>query len=716
MPTRQFSFPVPPASATPTRQPPRPAPPDSATPSREAFPVEPPPQYAAPPPAPPTTGPSQQQQPPQEGTGPTATVQGVPSESAKKEYVSAVQSYEQQLGPNILRVKIYIQIMPADAVPPEQSFSTRTVAPGIVPGMAPGAECGYNMAMGVGPSQPCGYGSGKPMGGVYDAGRPMGSGYGQPIASERCSSGTSSAAQRSCDGFKEFEEMHKALKFADVTEMRSEVNRLMDMGVRLEDIINLPRNYEGPMVQSGSGYAGPPMRTLGRFEMPMNAAWGFGRQPMPGYDAPMRRAPAHAGLPDRYDSPLDRYYGPPDRYYGWSDRYYGPPQRYDRPPHRYDGQPPNATSYGRRAFPGENSRSVWEYELKGRAAPKQHSPKRTLDILLKIRMDIQEHCADGMFQQIPREVARHEIDEKEERRVRGGSLPQRTTSPRGICDDDFESRRARRFRDDYDVPRRSPSPQRQSSRKRQESPSSTSSSSHGKWRRWRTCRRRKDDSTKCLKSRWKRWSKSKAKRSPSSSSSSSSGGRRRGKGKSAKKEFSSSSSSSSSDARRGKKKGEGVEFKRSVTGRMSSQAQKDLENIRKHCETVVKSLSSTRGGNGCPLLNMLGIRSREQASLNRPPSRNTVDELPMYGIEERIRSRSFGGEMMARNGVSRPASTNSGGEVVAYNSVSRSTSRKLGHEVENYDDGFQRPPSSSFGAQAQRMRSCGSVYRYERKP
>ncbi|XP_077548458.1 uncharacterized protein LOC144161716 [Haemaphysalis longicornis] len=719
-PTWQPSGLAPPASATPTGQPPDPARlgsapptwqplgparPASATPSREAFPVEPPPQYAAPPPAPPTSGPSQQPQP-QQGTGTADMVPGVPSESAKKEYLSAVKAYEQQMGPNILRGKMYIESMPADAVPPEQRFSTRTVAPGMVPEMAPGAECGYNTAMGMGPGQPCGYGTGKPMDGGYDGGRPMGSGYGQPIALERPSSGTSLAAQRSSEGFKEFAEMHSALKFAELAELRPEVKRLMDRGGRLEDIINLPRNYEGPMVQSGSGYAGPPMRTPGTFERPMNAAGGFGRQPMPGYDPPMRLAPDYAGPPDRYDGPLGRYDGPSDRYYGQYDRYYGPPQRYGRPPDLYDGPPANVRSYGRRAFPGENSRSVWEGELPGRAAPKQHSPKTALDLLHKIREDIQEHCADGMSHEMHREVTEYEIDEQEERRVRVGSVPPRTTSPRGIRDDEVESRRSRRFRDDYDVPRKSPSPRRQPSRRRQESSSSTSSSSDDKLRRSRTSRWRKDDSTKSLKSRSKRRPKSMTRRSPSSSSSSSSGGRRRGKGKSAKKESSSSSSSSSSDVRRGKKKGEGVEFKRSVTGRMSSQAQKDLENIRKHCEAVVKSLSSTRGGNGCPLLNLLGIRTREQASLNRPPSTNTVDTLPMYGTEERSRSRNFGGEMTARNGVSRPALT----------SISISTSRNLGREVEGCDSGVTTPPSRSFGEQAQRMRSHGSVYRYDSKP
>ncbi|XP_077541254.1 uncharacterized protein LOC144153485 [Haemaphysalis longicornis] len=695
-------------------QPPGLAPPASATPPREAFLVEPPAQQAAPP-APITTGPSQQPQPLQ-GTGTADMVPGMPSQSAKKEYLSAVKAYEQQLGTNILRGKMYIESLPADAVPPDQRFSAQTVAPGMVPGMTPGAECGYNMAMGVGPGQPCGYGRGKTMGGGYDAGRPICGGYGQPVASERLSSGTSLAAQRSRERFKEFAEMDTAMKFAELARMGPEVKRLMDMGGRLEDIINLPRNYEASMVQSGSGYAAPPTRAPGSFERLMNAAGGFGRQPMPGYGAPMRLAPDYAIPPDRYDGPLDRYDGPTDSYYGPPDRYYGPSDRYYSPPQRYDGRPPNARSCGRRGFPGEDSRSAWEDELLGRAAPKQYSPKRALDLLHKIREDIQEHCTDGMFQQIHREVAGYEIDEKEERRDRGGSLPQRTTSPRRIRDDDGESRRARRFRDDYDAPRKSPPPRRQHSRRRQESCSSTSSSSDGKLRRSRTSRRRKDDSTKTLKTRSKRRSKSMTKKSPSSSSSSSSGGRRRGKGKSAKKESSSSSSSSSSDAWQERKKGEGVEFKRSDTGRISSQAQKDLESIRKHCEAVVKSLSSTRGGNGCPFLNLLGMRSREQASLNRPPSRNTVDVLPMYGIEERSRSRNFGGEMMAHNGVSKPASTKFGGEEVAYHSVSFSTSQKLGHEVERYDSGVQRPPSRSFGEQAQRMRSHGSVIRYESRP
>lgn len=77
---------------------------------------------------------------------------------------------------------MYIESLPANAVPPEQSFSTRIMARGMVAGMAPGAECAYNMAMGVGPGQLCGYGSGKRMGGGYFARRPMDSCYSQSLA------------------------------------------------------------------------------------------------------------------------------------------------------------------------------------------------------------------------------------------------------------------------------------------------------------------------------------------------------------------------------------------------------------------------------------------------------------------------------------------------------------------------------------------------------
>lgn len=252
--------------------------------------------------------------------------------------------------------------------------------------------------------------------------------------------------------------------------MGPQVKRLMDMGGRLEDIINLHRNYEKSMLQSGSGNAGVPMRTRDNFERPMNAAEGFKRQPILGYHAKMRRAPDYAGSPDHYAGLLDRYHGPPDGYYGPPDRYYCTRYRYDRPPDRYDGPPPTSRFYGRRASPNENSRSVWEvYELSGQAAPKQHSQKRAPDLLRKIWQDIEEECADGRFQLIPREIAGYETDDKGERRVRGGTLPQRTTSPRDIRDEDHESRRGWCLQDESNVPRRIPSPRRQPSTRRQES-------------------------------------------------------------------------------------------------------------------------------------------------------------------------------------------------------------------------------------------------------
>lgn len=543
-------------------------------------------------------------------------VPGVPSPSAKKEYLSAVKVYEQQLGPTILRGKMYIENLPAEALPPEQRFSAQTVAPGMVPGMAPGMECRYNMAMGVGPGQPCGYGRGMPMSGGYDeSGRPMGVGY----DAGRTMGGGYGAGRPLGGGY--------------------------------------GQPMEGPTVPSSTGYAGLPMLRRGSIERPVNAPGGFGRQPMSGYDSPMRLPPGYGGPTDRDAGPLDRYDVP-------QDCYDHPPDRHDGPPDRYDGPPPNTRSYGRRAFPGENSRSVWEDELPGRAVSKQRSQTTASDLLRKIRDDIEEHCADSMSQKIHGEVAGYGTDETDERRVRRGSLPEnRTTFPRSFRDDDGESRRAvrtssstRRFRDDHDVPRRSPSPRRQPSRRRQESSCSTSSSSDGKSRHSRTSRRRKDTSTKSLKSRSERRSKSKTKRS-SSSSSASSRGRRRGKGKSSKKESSSSSSSSSSDVRRQKKKSHGGECKRSVTVRLSREAQKDLQNISKHCETLAKSLSSTQGGNGCPFLNILRIQSHEQESLNRPPSRNVVDALPMCGVE-RNESQNFRNEVTACNSVSRPSSKN----------------------------------------------------------
>lgn len=155
-PIRQFPPPALSASATPTRQPPGPSPRLRPRRLEKTFALSHLPQHAAPPAAT-TTGPSQQQ-PPQEGTGTAATVRGMPPESTR-ESLLAVKAYEQQLGPNILRGKMDSKSLPANVVPPEQGFSTRPVAPEI----APGAECGYNMAVGLGPGPPCSYDVGSPM-------------------------------------------------------------------------------------------------------------------------------------------------------------------------------------------------------------------------------------------------------------------------------------------------------------------------------------------------------------------------------------------------------------------------------------------------------------------------------------------------------------------------------------------------------------------------
>lgn len=130
---------------------------------------------------------------------------------------------------------------------------------------------------------------------------------------------------------------------------------------------------------------------------------------------------------------------------------------------------------------------------------------------------------------------------------------------------------------------------------------------------------------------------------------------------------------------------------------------------------MVKSLSSTRGGNGCPVLDMLGIPSHEAE--DRPPSRNVVEA---YGGEERSRSRNFGGEVVAYTSVLRPPSRNFGGEVAAFSGgVSRPTSRNFVHDVGGYQDNGARkpaPPSKNINLGTQRMSSRGLVYRYESQP
>ncbi|KAH8028190.1 hypothetical protein HPB51_014145 [Rhipicephalus microplus] len=80
------------------------------------------------------------------GTCAIATVKGSPSELYKREYVTAVKTYEQQIGANIVRGKMFIESSPANSsVPPHGMLL------GMTKGMAPpGVEYGYFSAAGYG--------------------------------------------------------------------------------------------------------------------------------------------------------------------------------------------------------------------------------------------------------------------------------------------------------------------------------------------------------------------------------------------------------------------------------------------------------------------------------------------------------------------------------------------------------------------------------------
>lgn len=80
------------------------------------------------------------------GTCAVATVKGSPSELYKREYVTAVKTYEQQIGANIVRGKMFIESSPANSsVPPHGMLL------GMTKGMAPpGVEYGYFSAAGYG--------------------------------------------------------------------------------------------------------------------------------------------------------------------------------------------------------------------------------------------------------------------------------------------------------------------------------------------------------------------------------------------------------------------------------------------------------------------------------------------------------------------------------------------------------------------------------------
>ncbi|XP_077549717.1 uncharacterized protein LOC144162877 [Haemaphysalis longicornis] len=263
----------PPASATPPQVAPDVPPPATATPPQEA-PAFPPPEAATPPkavaglshfeppPPPPKVVAGLGQQAPtpkvvasrrpsegQPGQSFTGNAQRVPvSEPVKREYLVAVKSYEQQVGANIVRGKMLIESLPTAPrdMPAERRFSP-----------LPGTGYGQGMDMGHGRDN------------MY---APMSSGQGHPMGG-----GAPPNVQRSREEFRNLA-LSKDIDLAKMAEMGPEVRRDLDMGSRIDqilDVTNIPHAGRRP-----SGYVeviGPIM------------AESYGRPPPTGYGAPMGR-------------------------------------------------------------------------------------------------------------------------------------------------------------------------------------------------------------------------------------------------------------------------------------------------------------------------------------------------------------------------------------------------------------------------------------------
>ncbi|KAH6941393.1 hypothetical protein HPB50_017894 [Hyalomma asiaticum] len=613
--------PAPPAAAPPTAPSPAKTPPQGVPPPPAAAA----PPAAAPPPAPPAFAPqpAAPQAPPAApkqytaqtagqtaGACAVATVKGAPSGSLKREYVTAVKAYEQQVGANIVRGKMFIESLPTSDPQVNRSVSPTGMMPGMMPGMAPGMvppgmECGYNRAMSMGPGGPCGYGQQMPMGGGYGV-SPLG-------------------IQRSREEFKGMVNTNTGVDFARLAEMGPEVRRLLDMGGQIDQIMDITRKAEGSPINmalsSDGGYGGPasgfggppPMMAGGGYDRPMPG--GYGGPMMPPYSAPM------PGMASAYSS--ERFpggYGRPDM----------DPRMAGSAGYPRDGP----RDYGRRVMSRENARSPRDDYAEESKLPAKHSLSRASDLLQKIKEDINEHCAESraeaVLDKIRRDVVTMDVDDDVGRAaVRRNSLPpERGRTP---------SRTLRRPHDEHDYEeRRSPRPRRRPSRHhKSSSSSSTSSSSHGKSHKKRS-HKSKDSRGKHHKSKGKRRGSLPAKHGSSSSS----------------------SSSTSSSGRRSprNKGGKSIEFIRHVTERFSSESPADEDPTAGLDEFRQKHMMIARPGSrgtmiepgvrrsGCPVLNALGIGSREKGVV-RTQSRTFAGSVYKYGTDKQPSPVVVGGAL-----------------------------------------------------------------------
>ncbi|KAL3209230.1 hypothetical protein MRX96_009228 [Rhipicephalus microplus] len=209
------------------------------------------------------------------GTCAVATVKGAPSEPFKREYLTAVKAYEQQVGANIVRGKMFIESLPAN-----RSVSATGMLPGMVPGTALSEiESSNNMEMGMGTGGPCGYGQHMTMGGGFGA---------SPVG-----------VQRSRDDFREMMNSGGGVDFAKLAEMGPQVRRLLDMGSQIDQIMDMTRMAEGSPIPMGldstagrvggpaTGFGGPPpLMSDGGFDLPMRDRYCGSMMPPYGAPAP----------------------------------------------------------------------------------------------------------------------------------------------------------------------------------------------------------------------------------------------------------------------------------------------------------------------------------------------------------------------------------------------------------------------------------------------
>ncbi|KAH8035533.1 hypothetical protein HPB51_006289 [Rhipicephalus microplus] len=537
-----------------------------------------------------------------------ATVKSAPSDPLKREYVTAVRAYEEQVGANIVRGKMFVESLPMNrSVPPTGML------PGMVRGMTrPGMECGYNMAMGAG--GPCQNGQQMPMGGGFRA--------------------FSLSIQRNREDFENMMNYSGGVDFARMEEMGPQVRRLLDMGSQIDQIMDMIRRAEGSPIIMGldsvGGYRGPaagfggspPMISGGGFGVPMPG--GYGGPMMPPYGTPPMMMGSGFGLPmpGGYGGPMMRPYGAPmpdmtsaystERFLGGYER----PAMNPRMSGSTDWRRDDPRELGRRTMSRESTRPPRdEYTEDSRLLPKQ-SMSRASDLLQKIKEEIDEHRAETVLEKIRRDVVT--MDDEDD--VGRGTTARRISISPEMGK--TTSRTSMRSCDDWDYrERRSPRPMRRTSRHHKSSLSSSSSaSSHGK----------------PLKQRLHKSKDSKGKRRKSQ------GKKRRGSApaKNGSSALSSSSSSSSSGRRSPRNKGDkSIKFIRQVTERLSSESSADEDPVAVMNEFHQKYLLIARPEScaainepelrrsGCPFLKAVGIGSREKGAM-------------------RTQSRAFGGSVL----------------------------------------------------------------------